>query len=89
MATTTFLVAGRGQLTSMITSTSPLITTAHSVTSDGMNAIAVRKTHSMLFKQFGRDLPSSRAATLNVVDNLPHNYSRVGLSVNQRKIKAL
>lgn len=99
MATTTFLVAGRGQLTSMITSTSPLITTAHSVTSDGMNAIAVRKTHSMLFKQFGRDLPSSRAATpmlilrnllpLNVVDNLPHNYSRVGLSVNQPKIKAL
>ena len=97
MATTTFLVAGRGELTSMTTSTAPLIITAHSVTSDGMNAIHamclsnVRKTHSMLFKQFGRDLPSSRAATpmlilrnllpLNVVDNLPHNYSRVGIAV--------
>lgn len=91
MATTTFLVAGRGELTSMTTSTAPLITTAHSVTSDGMNAIAVRKTHSILFKEFGCDLPSSRAATpmlilrnllpLNVVDNLPHNYSRVGIAV--------
>ena len=64
--------------------------------SDRMNAIAVRKTHSMCLSN---SLLHVRAATpmhilrnplpLNVVDNPPHNYSRVGLSVNPRKIKAL
>ena len=62
-----------------------------------MNAIAVRKTHSMLFKQFGRDLPSSRAATpmltlrnllpLNVVDNLPHNIREWDFLLTSEKLK--